>query len=117
MKEEKRDRIVIFADSMLKHSFEKLKEGKFEDRQLAEFIDRAFDDLKENPFVGIKLPKKLWPKEYVQKYLLKNLWKYDLPNGWRLLYTIKGETVRILTIILEWITHKDYERKVKYKRS
>lgn len=59
---------VAFADIKLKESYLELKEGKFEEKQLFEFINRAIDDLKENPFCGIRVPKKLWPKEYIQKY-------------------------------------------------
>jgi len=38
----------------------------------------------------------------------------DLPDGWRLVYTIKEDEVRILNIILEWFDHKDYEKRFKY---
>jgi hypothetical protein len=51
----------------------------------------------------------------VTKYRIKNLWKYDLPNGWRLLYTITADNeVEIISAILEWFDHKNYERKFKY---
>ena len=102
------------ADESLQNELGKLKEGKFEDKQLYEFVNRALDDLKQNPFVGIRISSRLWPKEYIQKYLINNLRKYDLPNGWRLLYTIKGAEVEILAIVLEWLSHKEYERRFKY---
>jgi hypothetical protein len=35
----------------------------------------------------------------VQKYCINNLRKYDLPNGWRLLYTIKGNEIEITDVI------------------
>ncbi len=41
------------------------------------------------------------PKEYIKKYKIDNLWKYNLPNAWRLLYTIKGNEVMIVSVILE----------------
>lgn len=47
------------------------------------------------------------------KYLT-NLWKYDLPDAWRLIYTIKEDEIKILSIILEWFDHKEYERKFNY---
>lgn len=58
---------VAFITTKIKLEWEDLKEGKFEDKQLYQFIDRAIDDLKTNPFCGIKIAKHLWPKEYVQK--------------------------------------------------
>ncbi len=72
------------------------------------------DDLKKDPTCGIKIPKKIWPKEYSKKYSITNLWKYDLPSAWRLIYTIESDEVRIMNIILEWFTHKDYEKRFKY---
>jgi len=50
---------IAFISKELKSSFEELKEGKFESKQLYKFIDRAVDDLKQNPFCGVKIPKKL----------------------------------------------------------
>jgi len=51
----------------------------------------------------------------IKKYRIRNLWKYDLPDGWRLLYSITTPTkVEILSIIIEWFNHKEYERKFKY---
>ncbi|MCX6801724.1 MAG: type II toxin-antitoxin system YoeB family toxin [Candidatus Diapherotrites archaeon] len=114
-KPDKREKFVLFIDENTREAFEKLQSGKYEDIQLYGFIDRAIDDLKANPFVGINLPKRLWPKEYVQKYRINNLWKYDLPNGWRLLYTVKGTEVEIIAVILEWMEHKEYDRKFHYK--
>ena len=92
---------VAFISEKLKEEFESLKEGKFEDKELYRFIIRAIDDLKKNPSCGIKIQKKLWPKEYIRNYKITNLWKYDLPNGWRLIYTIEANEVKIVNIILE----------------
>ncbi len=78
------------------------------------FIQRAINDLKKNPMCGTKIPKKLWPKNYIKTYQITNLWKYDLPNAWRLIYTIVEDKVKILNIILEWFPHKEYERKFGY---
>lgn len=69
---------VSFANSRLEEKFEKLKEGKFEDKQLHQSIQRAIEDLKKNPMCGIKIPKKLWPKTYIQEYKIANLWKENL---------------------------------------
>ena len=107
---------VAFANPKLEKDFEKLKKGKFEDKQLYEFIQRAIDDLKKNPMCGVKLPRKLWPRGYIKKYDVKNLWKYDLPDAWRLIYSILENKIMILNLILEWFTHKEYEIKFGYKK-
>ena len=105
---------VAFISQKLKEEFGYLKEGKFEDKQLYAFIDRAINDLKHNPTCGIKIPKSLWPKDYVQKYQITNLWKYGLPNAWRLIYTIERDEIKIVSIILEWFDHKEYEKRFGY---
>src|SRR3989338_637546 len=73
--------------------------------------DRAKKDLKSSPTCGIKIPKNLWPRDYIKKYGITNLWKYDLPNGWRLVYTIQTNEIMILNVILEWFDHKEYEKR------
>lgn len=115
-KKVKRIKRVAFAELSLKKAFEELKTGKYEDKQLVRFLDRAIEDLKENPFCGIRIPSKLWPKEYIRKYKINNLRKYDLPNAWRLIYTIKGNELEIISVIIEWLSHKEYDRRFKYKR-
>ena len=105
---------VTFGEKKIENEFEILKEGKFEDKQLYDFIDRAIKDLKSNPTCGIRIPKKLWPKEYIRKFGITNLWKYDLPSAWRLLYSIENQQIYVVSIVLEWLTHKEYERKFKY---
>lgn len=109
-----RIKTVGFADEQIQSAFAELKSGKFEEKELASFIDRAIKDLKENPLIGIAIPKRLWPAEYVRNFGINNLRKYDLPNGWRLIYTLKGNDVEIVAIILEWFSHKEYERRFKY---
>jgi Txe/YoeB family toxin of Txe-Axe toxin-antitoxin module len=107
-------KLVSFAKIELKKAFLELKEGKFEEKNLYNFINRAIGDLKENPFSGVKIPKKLWPKKYIKEYKITNLWKYNLPNAWRLVYTLIGDEVKIVSMILEWGNHKDYERRFSY---
>jgi len=103
-----------FADSRIRDAYFALKEGKGAEPKLYEFLSRAFDDLKKDPFCGIKIPKKLWPKDYIKKYEIDNLWKYDLLDGWRMIYTVRADQVTILTVILEWFDHKEYERRFGY---
>lgn len=105
---------VAFGENKLEKVFELLKEGKFQDKQLYEFIEKAIKDMKNDPTCGIKIQKKIWPKKYIEKYGITNLWKYNLPNGWRLVYTIKEDEVMILNVILEWFDHKNYERRFNY---
>lgn len=107
---------VGFADESVKKAYHALESGKFEEKQLFKFLKRAIEDLKKNPLCGIRIPSKLWPKEYIKKYNITNLRKYDLPNAWRLLYTIRGNELEIISVIIEWFSHKEYGRKFKYRK-
>lgn len=102
---------VHFADMRLKDAFERLEK---EDRRLYGSLNRAIDNLKENPLCGIHIPKRLIPRIYIQKYGINNLWKYNLPGAWRLMYSLAGSEVDIVAILLEWLPHKAYERRFKY---
>ena len=105
---------IKFAEEKVKESFEKLKDSKTEDKKLFDWINRALDDLQENAFCGIQIPKRLIPKIYIEKYGIDNLWKYDLPRGWGLIYSVANNYVCVLSLILEWMDHKNYERRFNY---
>ena len=102
---------VIFISEKLEKTFESIPENEI----LKKHIKRAIENLKENAFAGIRIPKRLFPKEYVVKYNITNFWKYDLPDGWRLMYTVVSPNkVEILSVILEWFSHPGYERRFNY---
>ena len=107
---------LIFADNKVKEAFNKLKEGKTEDKVLYGFLERAFSDICENAFCGIRMQKRLIPEEYKRKYVMDNIWKYNLPNAWRLIYSVGKHDVIVMSIVLEWMDHKNYERKFGYRK-
>jgi len=102
---------IQFADEKVKKAFKQLKSI---DNKFYNHLVRAFKDIEENTFCGIQIPKKLIPKQYLKKYNIHNLWKYNLPDAWRLLYSIEANEIRVISIVLEWMDHKSYERKFKY---
>lgn len=104
---------IAFANLSLKEAYFELEKRDFEDKQLFSFLQRAIEDLSKNPDCGIKIAKKLWPKKYL-KHDITKLWKYNLPNAWELVYTIKQDEVSIVSMILEWFNHKTYERSFNY---
>lgn len=105
---------IYFAEERIKKNFEKLRTNE-EFKDLYRFICRAIKDIKNKPDCGTAIPKKLIPKEYVRKYGINDLYKYDLPNAWRLLYSLGQDGIEIIAIILEWCSHKEYERIFKYR--
>jgi hypothetical protein len=74
--------------------------------------------IKANPHYGDPVAKKLIPEEYREKYGITNLFRVELPNYWRMLYTLtNNETqIEIIAFILDIIDHKDYDTKFGYKK-
>lgn len=93
------------------------EKGESEAKQLLLLIEDATRTLEIDRDAGVKVPRKLWPKEYVQKYGITNLWKYNLDAYWRLTYTITGDSVKMYLIYLEYLPHPEYERRFGYRKN
>lgn len=102
---------IKFVNEKIKKSFEELEKNN---PILYKFILRAFRDIEKNAFCGIQIPKRLIPPDYIKKFNVRNVWKYNLPGAWRLVYSIEGRDLLVISIILEWMDHKTYERRFKY---
>ena len=105
---------VVFAEGKVKESFKKLSRMGNEKSHLLKWLNQAFDRLSEDAFSGIQIPKRQIPKRYIEKFGIDNLWKLNLPQGWRLLYSVARDEILIISIILEWLPHKIYEKRFKY---
>lgn len=105
---------IIFATPKVKKEFENLQEGKSEEKERHNQLQEVFSLLKKNGFAGIQIKKRLIPKKYLDDFKIHNLWKYNLPDGWRLLYAIENQGNGVFVIIIEWLSHKDYEKRFGY---
>jgi len=105
---------IRFVDESIREAFYKLEKGDNSERELFKFINQALDNIEENAFCGIQIPKRLIPKKYITKYGVKNVWKYDLPKAWRLIYSIVNDEIVVVSLVLEWLDHKNYEKRFKY---
>jgi len=79
-------------------------------------IKQKIDLLRINPEYGIHIPKNRIPKTYTREYDTDNLWKINLSNAWRMIYTIRGNNVEIIALIIDLMNHKDYNKKFGYKK-
>ena len=93
---------------------QQIKEGKesTEEIQLLKSIRQKSEFIKANPFYGNNIAKDLIPKEYN----VQNLWRVELTNFWRMLYTIKGDQVEIICFLLDIMDHNKYNKKFGYKK-
>ena len=95
---------------------EKLKgiDSSFHQTLLRSII-RVRDLLKQNPFAGDQVPKRQMPPKYIQKFDVDNVWRIELADRWRLVYTITGNQIEIITFIMDIFDHKDYDKVFGYK--
>ena len=85
------------------------------DSYARQIVNEALDVLKENMFAGQLIAKKKFPKVYVRKYGVKNLYKYNLDRSKRLIYTLVADESGVTVVIKEILNHKDYEKRFGYK--
>ena len=85
-------------------------------QQLLKSIDRTTDNLKINPQFGKHIPHKYITKKVIEKFGTKNIWKINLPSYWRLLYSITGNRLEIISVVLEIMNHNKYNQLFNYKK-
>ena len=86
------------------------------DITLLNAINRLFDVISNNPFYGENAKKDLIPREYRQKYDVGNLFIADLPDYWRMIYTLESDEIEIITFVLDIINHDEYNKKFKFRK-
>jgi len=81
-------------------------------------INKKVELIKNNPHYGNPISRKLIPQEYLDKYNIKNLFRVELPNFWRMLYTLTdGESeIEIIAFVLDIVDHSNYDKKFGYKK-
>ena len=98
---------VRFIDKELEEAFNELSEND----PIKKALIRAIQNIKEDFQAGEYIPKNKIPQAYLEKYGINNVRVYDLPFAWRLMYTITGSSeVGIISVFLDWMDHKDYEK-------
>lgn len=93
---------------------EKAKKGESDKIKLQKQIEEGIEKLKYSYKYGKHIPKKQIPKNYKQKYGVENLWKLNISSFFRMIYTVRGSDIEVISIILEVIDHKEYDKKFGY---
>ncbi|MBI2077411.1 MAG: hypothetical protein HYT80_03435 [Euryarchaeota archaeon] len=71
--------------------------------------------LAKDPFSGIHIEKRLFPRRFRQ---YDNLWKLNLPHSFRAIYTVLGRPGSGIRVAIEWIgDHKEYDVLFGYATS
>jgi Txe/YoeB family toxin of Txe-Axe toxin-antitoxin module len=90
----------------------KLGKESTQDMQLIKSIKNKIELLKQNPFYGDNIKKELIPKSFN----VPNLWRIELTNYWRMIYTIRGDELEIVCFVLEIIDHPEYDKFFGYRK-
>lgn len=85
-------------------------------RALRKLAARLADDPQAGEYVPVsdvhnKLTIKKWERRVGRP---RNLYKLELPDGWRALYTVGSRGSDRLVMVLEVVDHKQYERIMGY---
>jgi len=80
--------------------------------------------LKLNCEAGVQIRKRQIPNKYTEEYEVTNLWKINLPDYWRMIYTLKqplreATEIEIFTIwldVLDILDHNEYNKIFGYKK-
>jgi len=108
--------VRVFLKGQAQESFMELKKrGGKESQQIIASVERIISILKENPQYGDPIKKELIPNEF-RSIGIKNLYRAELSNYWRMLYTIEGSRVDILVFILNIADHPSYNKIFGYRK-
>lgn len=110
---------VIFsseAEKIYKYLNAKAPLSKTE-KMILNALNKKIDLIKINTHYGDPISKNLIPEEYKRKYGADNLFRVELPQYWRMLYTLtNNETqIEIIAFVLDILNHKQYNKKFSYK--
>lgn len=110
---------VIFspeAEQVYKYLNEESSTSKIE-KSILNALNKKIELIKANIHYGNPIAKNLIPQEYKTKYGITNLFRIELPNFWRMLYTLAdGENkIEIVSFVLGIVDHKEYNKKFGYK--
>lgn len=110
---------VIFspeAEKIYRYLNAKASSSKVE-RMILNALNKKIELIKLNKNYGDPISKSLIPKEYRERYGINNLFRVELPQFWRMLYTLtNNETeIEIIAFVLDIIDHKEYNKKFGYR--
>lgn len=104
-------RIRLYDRAIEDYSKLKVRNDK-QSKILLNSIDTVKKRLQLNPQFGDPISKDKIPKKYKH---YGNVYRVELSNFWRLLYTIKGNEVEIIAFVLAIVDHREYNKIFGYK--
>ena len=108
--------VRIFLKWQAKDAYLELKKrDDKEAKAILSSFERVKGILKDNPQFGDPIKKELIPRK-LQELGIQNLYRVELSNYWRMIYTIEGNRVEIFLFVLNIFNHNEYNKLFGYKK-
>tara|TARA_Y100000310_G_scaffold49097_1_gene45428 strand:- start:504 stop:872 length:369 start_codon:yes stop_codon:yes gene_type:complete len=117
--------IIVQFDEQVYKEYEVLQklvaEGKSSKKkptygQLLNSINNSIKNIKADYRYGDLIPRKFISKATSGRYGTDKIFRVELVGYWRLLYTIVGDEVKIIALILEYMDHNKYNKIFGYNK-
>lgn len=107
--------VRIVLKGQAKDSYLELKKRKDKEAtSILNSFERVKEILRDNPQYGNPIAKNLIPKSLLLLGI-QNLYRAELSNYWRMLYTIEGNEINIFLFVLNIVDHKEYNKIFGYR--
>ena len=95
--------------------YNKLKSNPRKNKAMLEAISNVKQQLENsNHPLGANHKKDTIPKSYIQKYNLQALYHFDMPDSYRLMYTVRRALDGKEALFLELLSHDEYNKLFGY---
>ncbi len=87
-----------------------------ENQRLLKSLKTKEELMKIKPEYGDHIPRKYLNKKIIEKYGTDSLWRIEIYDYWRAIYTLRGNKIEIFALILDIISHDDYNKVFNYRK-
>ena len=84
--------------------------------QLLTSINNTLRNIRADYRYGDLIPRRYISRATIERYGTDKIFRVELIGYWRLLYTIVGDEVEIIALILEYMDHDTYNKIFGYKK-
>src|SRR5262249_23311815 len=84
--------------------------------QLLSSINKRISDLKNNPFSGNLIPRRIITRVAERQYGTDKVFRLELAGYYRMLYTVVGDREQITVLILACVDHPTYDKIFGYRK-
>ena len=112
-------RVILSSDAKEVYDYLNAKaELSKKERALLKAINYKIELIKQNFHYGDAIAKNLIPVAYKEKYGITNLFRVELPDYWRMLYSLTDgdSVVEIIAFVLDIFDHPTYNKKFGYRK-